>query len=35
MAGKYRNRVKKRDDLEYAKEMSLMESLKDKYGFSD
>lgn len=35
MAGKYKSRTIKCDDLEYAKEMGLMEAMKEKYGFSD
>ena len=35
MAGKYRDRVTKCDDLEYAKEMAMMEAMGEKYGLSD
>jgi len=35
MAGKYRDRVAKCDDLEHAKEMAMMEAMEEKYGLSD
>ena len=35
MAGKYRDRVTKCDDLEHAKEMAMMEAMGEKYGLSD
>ncbi|MCH9741350.1 MAG: hypothetical protein K0U38_11020 [Epsilonproteobacteria bacterium] len=35
MAGKYRDRVTKCDDLEHAKEMAMMEAMGEKYGFSN
>jgi len=35
MAGKYRDRVIKCDDLEHAKEMAMMEAMGEKYGLSD
>lgn len=34
MAGKYKNRVQKVDDLEYAKEMAMKMALEEKYGLS-
>lgn len=35
MAGKYRDRVTKCDDLENAKEMAMMEAMGQKYGLSN
>ncbi len=34
MAGKYRDRVIKCDDLEKAKELAMMETMGEKYGLS-
>lgn len=35
MAGKYRDRVTKCDDLEKAKETAMMEAMGEKYGLSN
>jgi ACT domain-containing protein len=34
LAGKYKDRVQKVDDLEYAKEMAMKIALEEKYGLS-
>lgn len=35
MAGKYKDRVTKCDDLENAKEIAMIEAMGDKYGLSN
>ncbi len=35
MAGKYRDRVTKCDDLTTAKELAMMEMMGEKYGFTN
>ncbi len=35
MAGKYKDRVQKCEDLEHAKESAMMQAMEEKYGLSD